>query len=175
MRFPFLWASMVLATSVTASNVSLAQSNSYRKVCDLLSQSEIERATGLVVGPGRSAPWFSGSTANCVWQGAGGTRVILILSNAEPMAMTMGSMLQTGGDIFDGLGDVAVGTRGIPETGGGYNLSFLDAKGGVAVTIPGSAGTSDRTIALGQLIEQHRNPGTAAEVQPKHGLTADVY
>ena len=92
-------------------------------------------------------------------------------------AATMDSMAQTGGAEYSGLGSSAVGTNGIPETGGGYNLSFVDSKGGVAVTIPGSAGTSDRTLALGKLIEERRS-GKAPVPDQKdasgaHGQTAD--
>jgi hypothetical protein len=111
-----------------------------------------------------------------VWRGSDGTQIIVVLSNAQRMLTTMDAMSQTGGAEYNGLGTAAVGTRGIAETGGGYNLSFVDSKGGVAVTIPGSAGTSDRTLALGKLIEERRS-GKGSEKDQKdgsgdHGQTA---
>ena len=162
--------------AVVVAGAACAQSNGRKSACDrLLSPQEIAMATGLTVGKGQTGPHFEGARSSCIWQGSDGAKIVVMLTDTEPMQTTMGSMLQTGGDVFGGLGDVAVGTQGIPETGGGYNLSFVDPKGGVAVTIPGNAGTSDRTIALGQLIERRRNPSTEAESQPKHGLTAQVF
>jgi hypothetical protein len=146
--------------------------------CDkLLSPAEITEATGLTVGKGRPGPEYAGAQGSCVWRGSDGTKIIVILSDKQGMQTTMDSMEQTGGATYDGLGAGAVGTKGIPETGGGYNLSFVDAKGGVAVTIPGSAGTSDRTLALGKLIEERRS-GKAPDQDQKntpspHGQTAD--
>lgn len=126
--------------------------------CDkMLTQSEISDATGLTVGKGESGPRIAGSQGTCMWRGSDGTQIIVVLSNKQQMQTTMDSMAQTGGAEYDGLGTGAVGTQGIPETGGGYNLSFVDSKGGVAVTIPGGAGTSDRTLALGKLIEERRS------------------
>lgn len=130
--------------------------------CDkMLTQSEISDATGLTVGKGQAGPKVAGSQGSCVWRGSDGTQIIVVLSGKQQMQTTMDSMAQTGGAEYDGLGTGAVGTQGIPETGGGYNLSFVDSKGGVAVTIPGGAGTSDRTLALGKLIEERRS-GKAA-------------
>jgi hypothetical protein len=135
-------------------------------MCDkLLSPSEISKATGLTVGKGRQGPKIAGSNRSCVWSASDGTRIIVVLSNAQQMQTTMDSMAQTGGAVYSGLGMGAVGTNGIPETGGGYNLSVVDPKGGVGITIPGSAGTSDRTVALAKVIEKHRAAPPAAEEQ----------
>jgi hypothetical protein len=148
----------------------------------LLSPAEITDATGLTVGQGRPGPRIAGSQGSCVWQGSDGTKIMVVLSGKQQMQTTMDSMAQTGGAMYDGLGAGAVGTQGIPETGGGYNLSFVDSKGGVAVTIPGSAGTSGRTLALGKLIEDRRSGKAPAadekakdqkEAPSPHGQTAD--
>jgi hypothetical protein len=152
-----------------------AQDKGTSKACEkLLSQEEIAKATGLDVGKGEKGPKFSGTKGSCVWKGSDGTKIVVMLSDSDRMQTTMDSMAQTGGTQYDGLGTGAVGTKGIPETGGGYNLSFTDSKGGVAVSIPGSAGTSDRTLALGKLIEKRRTgaSGDKAGARSAHGVTA---
>ncbi len=155
----------VLVIGMVCARAASAQSGQGKSPCDrLLSPKEIAEATGLAVGKGERGPNFAGAQDSCVWQGSDGTKIIVMLTAATPMETTMSSMAQTGGTLYDGLGTIAVGTRGIPETGGGYNLSFLDAKGGVAVTIPGSAGTGDRTVALGKLIAKRRS-GSAEQNQ----------
>lgn len=155
----------VLAIGMVCVSAAGAQTDQGKSACDrLLSPKEIAQATGLDVGRGERGPNFAGAQASCEWQGRDGTKIIVMLTAATPMETTMSSMAQTGGTLYRDLGTIAVGTKGIPETGGGYNLSFLDAKGGVAVTIPGSAGTSDRTVALGKLIAKGRS-GSAAQNQ----------
>src|ERR1700756_250174 len=141
----------IFAIAVAFPCTAYAQDNGKKSICDkLLSRAEISEATGLNVGKGEPGPRIAGSQGSCVWRGSDGTKIIVVLSDAQRMETTMDSMAQTGGAEYSGLGSSAVGTNGIPETGGGYNLSFVDSKGGVAVTIPGSAGTSDRTLALGK-------------------------
>jgi hypothetical protein len=128
-----------------------------KEVCDLLSRSEIEMATGLRVSEARpGVPSIALASGTCTWQGTDGARVILVLGISDRMRVTMDSMLQAGGEEWSGVGTSAVGTRGFDSTGFGYNLSLLDAKGGVAITIPGDAGTSGRTLALARVLEIHR-------------------
>ena len=172
---PVIFLFAFVATGVVCAGRANGQSTKSR--CDaLLSPEEIGKATGMAVGEGEKGPKFAGARRSCVWQGSDGSKIIVLLTDAEPMQMTMESMAQTGGALYDGLGTIAVGTKGIPETGGGYNLSFLDAKGGVAITIPGSAGTSDRTVALGKLIADRRASADAPRNQkpgtPAHGHVA---
>jgi hypothetical protein len=78
------------------------------------------------------------------------------VADTDRMQVTMQSQLQSGATPFPGIGSNAVGTEGSDETEGGYDMSILDAKGGVAVSILGNAGTGERTVALAKVIEAHR-------------------
>jgi hypothetical protein len=157
MRRFLTFAALVVIAAVFSHPV-LAQSDGKSGTCSkMLSQEDVAKATGLNVGKGEKGPDIAGSDGSCVWKASDGTQIVVVLSNKQQMQTTMDSMAQTGGTDYDGLGTSAVGTKGIPETGGGYNLSFTDAKGGVAVSIPGNAGTSERTLALGKLIEERRS------------------
>lgn len=166
--------SVPIAAGLLGIGTAYAQGNNKKSACDkLLSPEDIAQATGMVVGKGQPGPKLAGSDGTCVWRGAGGAQIMVVLSGRQQMATTMDAMAQTGGAQYDGLGTGAVGTQGIPETGGGYNLSFLDSKGGVAIAIPGSAGTSDRTVALGKLIEKNRSGEKKPQTgSPAHGQTA---
>jgi hypothetical protein len=179
MRRSLTFAAVVMI-AVAFSHPIQAQSND--KCNKMLTPEEVSKATGLDVGKGEKGPKIAGSDGSCVWKGSDGTQIVVVLSNKQQMQTTMDSMSQTGGTDYSGLGTDAVGTKGIAETGGGYNLSFVDSKGGVAVTIPGSAGTSDRTLALGKLIEERRSgksdknkaatPGSQGITASDHGQTA---
>lgn len=172
----FLTFAALVVTALAFSHPVHAQSNDKSGPCSkMLSPEEVSKATGLDVGKGEKGPDIAGSDGSCVWKGSDGTQIIVVLSNKQQMETTMDSMSQTGGTDYSGLGASAVGTKGIAETGGGYNLSFVDSKGGVAVTIPGSAGTSDRTLALGKLIEERRSGESGkkkTETAGPHGVTA---
>lgn len=174
---------VLVLIAVTFSHPAHAQKDEKGGACSkMLSQEDVAKATGLNVGKGEKGPDIAGSDGSCVWKASDGTQIVVVLSNKQQMATTMDSMAQTGGTDYDGLGTSAVGTKGIPETGGGYNLSFTDAKGGVAVSIPGNAGTSERTLALGKLIEERRTgksekgnanaPGSQGVTASDHGQTA---
>lgn len=179
MRRSLTFAALAII-AVAFSHRAYAQGND--KCNKMLTPEEVSKATGLDVGKGEKGPAVAGSDGSCVWKGSDGTQIIVVLSNKQQMQTTMDSMSQTGGTDYSGLGTDAVGTKGIAETGGGYNLSFVDSKGGVAVTIPGSAGTSDRTLALGKLIEERRSgqsgkkktdaPGSQGITASDHGQTA---
>lgn len=162
-----------LIAAIPLIRTASAQTNDQKSKCDkLLAPEDIEKATGLTVGKGKPGPKIAGANGTCVWKGTDGTEIIVTLAGRQMMQTTMDSMAQTGGAQYDGLGSGAVGTNGIPETGGGYNLSFTDAKGGVAVTIPGSAGTSGRTLALGKLIEKSRSGDSQKAGSSPHGQLA---
>jgi hypothetical protein len=173
-----LLLSALIAVATAAQGTARAQNSGKKSKCDsLLSPEEISKATGMVVGKGQPGPKIAGANGSCVWRDSSGAQIVVVLSGRQQMETTMASMAQTGGTQYDGLGSGAVGTQGIPETGGGYNLSFLDSKGGVAITIPGSAGTSDRTVALGKLIEKRRT-STGKNQQggsSSHGQTASTH
>jgi hypothetical protein len=124
--------------------------------CGLLSRASIAKATGLHVSKGAEGPPIAGSFSNCAWSGPNGAKIVVTLSDAAHMQVTMQSQMQSGATQFQGIGTSAVGTAGNAETEGGYNLSILDAKGGVAVSILGNAGTAERTQALAKAIEARR-------------------
>lgn len=174
---------LVVVMAIAFSHPVHAQNSGKGGTCGkMLSQEDIAKATGLSVGKGEKGPDIAGSDGSCVWKASDGTQIVVVLSDKQQMQTTMDSMAQTGGTDYDGLGTGAVGTKGIPETGGGYNLSFTDAKGGVAVSIPGNAGTSERTLALGKLIEERRTgksekdkastPGSQGVTASHQGQTA---
>ena len=126
--------------------------------CALLSPSQIAHITGLhVPAAGQQGAPMAGAQANCRWRADDGTEIIVVLADASHMQVTMQSQEQAGADAIPGVGLTAVGTQGNDETEGGYNMSVLDAKGGVAVSILGAQGTQERTIALAKTIEAERS------------------
>jgi hypothetical protein len=151
LRFPHI---ILIVTLLAVAVAASAQSNA--NACSLLSRAAIAKATGLQVANGKPGPPISGSLSNCTWQGSNGTKIILTLADTSHMQVTMQSQLQSGATQLPGIGTSAVGTAGSDETEGGYNMSILDSKGGVAVSILGNAGTGKRTVALAKLIESHR-------------------
>jgi hypothetical protein len=151
LRFPHI---ILIVTLLAVAVAASAQSNA--NACSLLSRAAIAKATGLQVAKGKPGPPISGSLSNCTWQGSNGTKIILTLADTSHMQVTMQSQLQSGATQLPGIGTSAVGTAGNDETEGGYNMSILDSKGGVAVSILGNAGTGKRTVALAKLIESHR-------------------
>jgi hypothetical protein len=150
LRSCIILIAILLAFAVAAS----AQANT--NACTLLSRAAIVKATGLQVAKGKPGLPIAGSLSNCAWQGSNGTRIIVTLAEASHMQVTMQSQLQSGATQLPGIGTSAVGTAGNDETEGGYNMSILDPKGGVAISILGNAGTGERTTALAKLIESHR-------------------
>jgi hypothetical protein len=124
--------------------------------CSLLSRSEIARATGLHVARGKDGPPIAGALSDCTWMAPDGTKIVVTVADAAHMQVTLQSQLQSGASQYPGIGTSAAGTAGNEETGGGYNMSILDRKGGVAVSILGKAGTGERTVALARAIETRR-------------------
>ncbi|MGH9679444.1 MAG: hypothetical protein ACRD4Y_05805 [Candidatus Acidiferrales bacterium] len=122
----------------------------------MITTAEIAKATGLKVGNGTAGKQIPGVLGRCTWPGDGNTKVVLTLTDARHMELTITAQQQTGGADVPGLGSKAVGIQGAPFTGGGYIVSVLDSKGGFGTSILGSEGTRDRAIALAKLIESHR-------------------
>ena len=147
--FPIL----VLAAGVLEASSAVAAPAS---ACSLLSRAAIARATGLHVDRGREGPSLAGSLSDCTWVGADGTRIVVTLADSAHMQVTLDSEIQSGATEYPGIGTRAAGTAGNEETEGGYNLSILDPKGGVAVSILGKAGTGERAVALAKSIETRR-------------------
>ena len=144
-----------LALAGLSATGARGQANS-PSACGLLSRAAIAKATGLHVSKGKEGPPISGSLSNCIWLGPNGAKIVVTLADAERMQVTMQSQLQSGATQFPGIGSSAVGTAGNAETEGGYNLSILDSKGGVAVSILGNEGTGEHIVALAKVVEAHR-------------------
>jgi hypothetical protein len=150
-------AGLVIAVLVTASAPSAwAQAVKTNDPCSLLTRAQIAKATGIQVAKGEKGAPIPGAIGSCWWVASDGTRIVVTIADASHMQVTMQSQVQAGAAKLPGLGLSAVATKGNAETEGGYNISVLDRKGGVAVSILGAAGTSDRTVALAKLIETHR-------------------
>ena len=149
--FPRIVPLALLALTLEMSRPATAEN-----ACSLLSRASIAEATGLHVARGRQGPPLSGALSDCSWLSPDGTRIVVTVADAAHMQVTLASALQSGATEFPGIGTRAAGTAGNDETGGGYNLSILDRRGGVAVSILGKAGTGERTLALARSIETHR-------------------
>ncbi len=157
-RYAALCAARFVIAFVVAAFGALgfAQANNTQDACKLLSRAQIAKATGLHVAKGKEGPPMAGATGNCWWVAGDGTKIVVTVADASHMQVTMQSQVQAGAEELKGIGTSAVATAGTGETEGGYNISVLDKKGGVAVSIQGSAGTSDKTAALAKVIETHR-------------------
>ena len=123
--------------------------------CGLLSPGDITKAAGITVGsavPGKAIP---GTLGKCTWTG-GKSRVIVVLTDARHMQITVEAALEGGGTAVSGLGSKAAGMEGAAFTGGGYIVNVLDAKGGFGVSILGPDGNQQRAVALAKLVESRR-------------------
>ena len=152
----FLAVDWLLAFCFAHPGPAACQSDPTADACHLLSRTQIAIATGVQVADGQQGAPIPGSLGNCWWQGANRTQIVVVIADASHMQVTMQSQVQAGALEVPGLGANAVGDPGTDETGGGYNLSILDAKGGVAVSILGEDGTAQRAVHLAELIEAHR-------------------
>jgi hypothetical protein len=123
--------------------------------CALLSIADIEKATGLHVGKGESSPPIPGTLGKCTWS-AGGTRVLVTLTDARHIEITMNAITKSGGSPVQGLGTSAVGSKAAGATGGGYIVNVQDASGGFGVSILGAEGNRDRAVALAKIVATHR-------------------
>ncbi len=123
--------------------------------CKLLGSSDILKATGLTVADGTAGRPIPGVLGRCTWVGSGNTKVIVTLTDAQHMQTTI-AVQEKGGTKVPGVGSKAVAVKGADFTGGGYILSFLDAKGGIGVSILGKEGTLNRVVALAKVVESHR-------------------
>jgi hypothetical protein len=121
--------------------------------CALLSPADIAKATSVTVGNGTAGSPIPGVLGRCTWA-AGDTKVIVTLTDAPHMEVTVKAQQKSGTDV-PGLGSKAVGVKGAALTGG-YIVSVVDAKGGFGVSILGKEGTPERAIALAKMIESRR-------------------
>ena len=145
--------SLAVIAGVGPASVLLAADND---ACALLMKAEIQKVTGLMVGdatPGKPVP---GVLGRCTWDGPGNSRVIVTLTDAQHIGLTVKAVQQNGGEDIKGLGATAIGNKGAGFTGGGYIVSVVDAKGGFGVSILGKDGTRERAIALAKVVESHR-------------------
>lgn len=147
LAIPLFWA--------CAQGTSQAQTGA-TDACGLLSRAAIAKAAGLRVTRGKAGPPIAGSLSNCTWLGPKGVKIVVTVADAAHMQVTMQSQIQSGAAQISGIGTRAVGTAGNAETEGGYNLSILDAIGGVGVSILGKDGTAERAKALAKAIEARR-------------------
>ena len=138
--------SIVLASTLSAADTG---------ACALLSPADIIKATNIMVGNGTAGAAVPGTLGKCTWAGSGDTKVIVTLTDAAHMELTVKAQQSTGADV-PGLGSKAVGVKGAAFTGGGYIVSVVDSKGGFGVSILGKEGTRDRAIALAKIIESRR-------------------
>lgn len=144
----------VVITGISAVGGSILQAAD-TDTCKLLRSSEILKATGLTVADGTAGRPIPGVLGRCTWIGSGNTKVIVTLADAQHMQTTIAAQQKEGTNVA-GVGSKAVAVKGAGFTGGGYILSFLDAKGGVGVSILGKDGTLDRVVALAKVVESHR-------------------
>jgi hypothetical protein len=143
-----LWSFTVL----TATPASTTESGS---ACSLLTPADIAKVTGLSADEGAAGAPVPGTLGKCTWTGSG-NRVIVTLSDAQHMQITIAATQKSGGTEITGLGSKAVGIKAASFTGGGYIVSILDSKGGFSVSTLGSVGTRDRAIALAKIVESRR-------------------
>lgn len=129
--------------------------------CALVTPADIAKATGLTVGKGTTSRGVPGVTGKCIWTGAGNTKVVLALGDAQFVQQLIQSAVrrfqERGGSAVAGVGTKAYGMKGPPITGGGYMIYALDSLGGFGVKIFGSEGTRDRVVSLAKLVETHRS------------------
>jgi len=122
--------------------------------CALLSKADIAKATGLDVGKGEVSPPIPGTLGKCTWS-AGATKVLVTLTDARHIEITMQAITQSGGSPVQGLGTSAVGSKAAALTGG-YIVNVADASGGFGVSILGAEGNRDRAVALAKIVAMHR-------------------
>jgi len=145
----------VMVTGISVVGASILHAAGTSDACKLLMTSEILKATGLTVGDGTAGRPIPGVLGRCTWVGSGNTKVIVTLTDAQHMETTI-AVQQKEGTSVPGVGSKAVAIKSAGFTGGGYILSFLDAQGGIGVSILGKDGTLDRVVALAKVVESHR-------------------
>ena len=139
----------------STANLASASPDPGSTACTLLTPADIAKATGLKVDNGTAGPPIPGVLGKCTWTGSG-NRVIVTLSDAQHMQITIEATEKSGGTDVPGLGSKAVGTKAAAFTGGGYIVSVIDTKGGFGVSTLGNEGGRDRAIALAKIVESRR-------------------
>jgi len=148
-------ASFLFGFVLSTANLASATPDPGSTACTLLTPADIAKATGLKVDNGTAGPPIPGVLGKCTWTGSE-NRVIVTLSDAQHMQITIAATEKSGGTDVPGLGSKAVGTKAAPFAGGGYIVSVLDTKGGFGVSTLGNEGSRDRAIALAKIVESRR-------------------
>ena len=148
-------ASFLFGFVLSTANLASATQDPGSTACTLLTPADIAKATGLKVDNGTAGPPIPGVLGKCTWTGSG-NRVIVTLSDAQHMQITIAATEKSGGTDVSGLGSKAEGTKAAPFTGGGYIVSVIDTKGGFGVSTLGNEGSRDRAIDLAKIVESRR-------------------
>jgi hypothetical protein len=149
------WLAITASAIIPAMNLA-AQSPTGGGACAVITPGDIAKATGLTVSAGTEGKPVPGTLGRCTWSGAGNTKVILTLADAQHMQLTIKVQQGGGGTDVAGLGSKAVAIQSAAFTGGGYIVSVLDNKGGFGVSILGKDGTRERAVALAKTVAGRR-------------------
>jgi hypothetical protein len=148
-------ASFLFGFVLSTAKLASATPDPGSTTCTLLTPADIAKATGLKVDNGTAGPPIPGVLGKCTWTGSG-NRVIVTLSDAQHMQITISATEKSGGTDVPGLCSKAVGSKAAPFTGGGYIVSVIDTKGGFGVSTLGNEGSRDRAIDLAKIVESRR-------------------
>ena len=128
--------------------------SSANDACALLTPADIAKAAGLKVGAGTAGKPMPGILGKCTWTGEGNTGVIVTLTDAQHMQITM-SAVEHGGKAVPDIGSKAVGIKQAAFVGG-YIVWVLDANGGFGASVFGKNGTLEQAIAVAKMVESRR-------------------
>jgi hypothetical protein len=94
-----------LCTMITGISIVFASilSAADTGACALLSPADIIKATNIMVGNGSAGAAVPGTLGKCTWVGSGDTKVIVTLTDAPHMELTIKAQQSTGADV-PGLG-----------------------------------------------------------------------
>jgi hypothetical protein len=149
-------ASFLFGFVLSTANLASATPDPGSTACTLLTPADIAKATGLKVDNGTVGPPVPGVLGKCTWTAGSGNRVIVTLSDAQHMQITIAATEKSGGTDVPGLGSKAVGIKAAAFTGGGYIVSVIDTKGGFGVSTLGNEGSRDHAIALAKIVASRR-------------------
>jgi hypothetical protein len=90
------------AIALPAAAMSQATAPTVRDACSLLTPADIAKSTGLNVANGTAGQVVPGTLGKCTWTGAGDTKVIVTLADAQHMQITLAVQLQGGGTAVGG-------------------------------------------------------------------------
>lgn len=148
-------ASFLVGLVLSIPHPASATEDTSSTACTLLTPADIAQATGLKVDQGTAGPSIPGTLGRCTWTGSG-NRVIVTLTDAQHMQISIAATEKNGGVDVPGLGSKAVGNKAASLSGGGYVVNVLDGKGGFGISILGNQGSRDRAIALAKIVESRR-------------------